>query len=864
MSTRSAPAIHRLDNPPRASEHADLFAPATVVLFAGCGGTCIGIEQAYVDGGFKDKYVDLAINHWDTAVGVHELNHPMTQHLRGDVREIDPNSVLKGRPIGYLHASPDCTHFSKARGSKPKRKEIRGLAWVVVDWARKRRPDVITLENVEEFRSWGPLAKDGQPCPRRSGQTYRQWVKALRGLGYQVEDRELRACDYGAPTTRKRLFVVARCDGKENIWPEKTHRNVLGLSGRVHRRVGDRESLCRETHSRQPEGETPGVQGDSRRVFQTGQRREKSAGGIDDRRGLKPYRTAAECIDWSIPMLSIFATPAEASAWAARVNEGRAKHERIGVPRRPLKAKTLQRIARGLVKWVIEAKRPYIVQLAHGGDGTWGDARSTSPDQPVGTIHAGGNNHAVVDAVVAPFTAEIGNTGGNGAYTRPADAPTSTQTSKAKELLVAASLTRMNHTDGGRSPVDPLRTIVGAEHHGVVNATLAPYTVPNLGEREGQAPRSASVEQPMPTVTSTSKGNGARLVAATIAPFTQTLNHGGEEHRAADLREPIATITGANDARALVAALITKHYGGVVGHGVKQPIGSVTATDHHAITCAYLSHFYTSNTAGGHGDPNHPAKCITSGGQHAAVTVAMLREDSHGTDHPELNRSDSLATERPVSDVRGNEDAAHDDVPAGLRETGPGNEARAVSAGGRGVRGGDRRGDEGAGREDAAPAEKPVAPFLIGAGGPAYAAKPKSLEEPANTVMVDDRRALVAAFLDTYYGNSKDGGRVDAPAPTVVSKDRISLVTVVIDGTTYVITDIAMRMLTPRELMLAQGFPPDYRVDMTADGTRVSKADQVKLIGNAVPPPFARALAFDNVVKQGVLGAPPRRKAVRS
>lgn len=427
-------------------------------------------------------------------------------------------------------------------------------------------------------------------------------------------------------------------------------------------------------------------------------------------------------------MLSIFATPAEASAWAAQVNARRAKHNRVGVPRRPLKTKTLQRIARGLVKWVVEAKRPYIVNIQNYG---WAGAETASIDKPFSTVTAGPKG-------------------------------------------------------GGMAAVD---------------VALAPYTVPNLGERAGQAPRSASVEQPMPTVTA--KGNGARLVAATIAPFVQTLNHGGEEHRAADLRGPLATVTGANDARALVAALVTKHYGGNEGPGssASAPFDAVTAKDHNALTVAYLSHFYTSNTAGGHGDPEHPAKCITSGGQHAAVTVAMLRSESGaGGCAPDANLE-------------------------GLKHPG---------------------GIAPAGCVDRNPiGSSPVS---------------GEVSSPASdSVATDDRRAIVAAFLDTYYGNSKEGGSVDQPAPTVVSKDRISLVTVTIDGTTYIVTDIAMRMLTPKELLLAQGFPADYRVDVTADGTRVSKADQVKLIGNAVPPPFARALAFANVVEQSVLGKAVRR-----
>ena len=673
----------------RANRIADLFAPATVVLFAGCGGKCIGIEQAYTDAGYADRYVDAAVNHWTTAVGVHKLNHPMTEHRRADVWEVDPMSVVPGREIALLHASPDCTHFSKARGSKPKKKEIRGLAWVVVEWAAKRRPTVITLENVEEFRQWGPLADDGQPCPRRRGETFAEWKAELEAVGYVVDSRELKACDYGAPTTRKRLFVVARRDGRPIVWPAKTH----GAPASAEVIAGK----------------------------------------------LKPFRTAAECIDWSISMLSIFATPAEAKAFGAQHG--------VGTPRRPLKQKTLDRIAGGLVKWVLKAKRPFIVQLAHGGGGTFGEGRWTSTDAPIGAVHAGGNNHAVVDATIVPFTAGVGGRAGQSPATS-ADAPMPTVTSKADRVLVAAHVTKFRGESLGTAADAPLDTITdggatvrpaGAAHAmGVTAATLAPYSVPRYGERHGQSPRSASVDAPAPTIVGT--GNQASLVAA----------------------------------------LLTKHYTGVVGHGVDQPLDTITATDHNAISVAYLSHQYTSNTCGGQGDPAYPHKTITSEGGHSAVVAAT------------------------------------------------------------------------------------VAPFTVGAGGPAYAGKPKTLDAPFGTVMVDDRRAVVAAFLDTYYGNSKDGGSVAEPMPTVVSKDRISLVTVVIDEVTYVVTDIAMRMLTPRELLLAQGFPPDYRVDVTSDGTPVTKADQVKLIGNSVPPPFARALVAANVVDQGVLGARPTRRTVHA
>ena len=474
-------------------------------------------------------------------------------------------------------------------------------------------------------------------------------------------------------------------------------------------------------------------------------------------------------------MLSIFATPEQASAWAARLNVGHKKEDRVGVPRRPLKPKTLQRIARGLVKWVIQAKRPYIVDIENS---TWA-------------------------------------TDG----TRAVDAPLNTVTATPK---------------GGK--------------HAAVDVTLAPYTVPNLGEREGQAPRSASVEQPMPTVTS--KGNGARLVAATLAPFASTLNHGGEEHRSQSLEVPLATVTGANDARAIVAALITKHYGDRgqrPASGMDEPVGTVTSCDHNALTVAYLSHFYTSNTAGGHGDPEYPAKCITSGGQHAAVTVALMERSCESV---QMMASSALTTSAEEAE-RASERVTTCSTPANGADESPAPTARSTA--------------DASQRSPTTSTTKKASAFTVGAGGPVYAGKPRSIDEPLGTVMVNDRRAIVAAFLQTYYGNSKDGHSPSEPMPTVVSKDRIGLVTVVIDDQTYVITDIAMRMLTPRELLLAQGFPADYRVDRTSDGKRVSKADQVKLIGNAVPPPFVRAIAYANVVAQGVLGtAPRRRKAVAS
>jgi DNA (cytosine-5)-methyltransferase 1 len=279
---------------------ADLFDEIVVDNFAGGGGASMGIETAL------GRSVDVAINHNAEAIATHRINHPHTRHITSDVWEVDPAEVAAGRRIGLAWFSPDCTFFSKARGGKPIRdpaKKSRALAWVVIRWAALPadvRPRVVILENVEEFQHWGPLDPgSGKPCPKRKGKTFRSWTGKLRGLGYDVQWKELRACDYGAPTIRKRLFLVARCDGLPIVWPPPEYGDVdcqdadAGRNNSVDRRSRDRRGgVCHPRCSR----------------------------GID----LKPYRTAAECIDWSIPCPSIF--------------------ERI----RPLADNTLKRIARAV------------------------------------------------------------------------------------------------------------------------------------------------------------------------------------------------------------------------------------------------------------------------------------------------------------------------------------------------------------------------------------------------------------------------------------------------------------------------------------------------------------------------------------
>lgn len=362
--------------------------------FAGGGGASTGIEQAL------GVPVDVAINHDLLAIAMHRANHPDTLHYCQSVWRADPQDVLaasirrRPRVAGerlFAWFSPDCKHFSKAKGGAPVRKEIRDLAWVVVVWAKRVRPDVIMLENVEEFQTWCPLV-DGQPDFSRKGETFRAWVRELKKLGYKVEWRELRACDYGAPTTRKRLFVVARCDGRPIVWPAPTH----------------------------------GPQG--------------SADVLAGR--LKPWRSAASCIDWSIPCPSIF--------------------ERS----RPLVDATCRRIAAGIMRYVIDNPQPFIVPITHG---TWNPDRAWPGDEPLRTITtAKGGEYDLVSAFMAQH-----NTGVVG---HDMAAPVSTITARGtQQAIVTSHLEVMRDGAPGRDMDGPVPTLTTRNHMAEVRAFLVKY-----------------------------------------------------------------------------------------------------------------------------------------------------------------------------------------------------------------------------------------------------------------------------------------------------------------------------------------------------------------------------------------------------
>lgn len=369
--------------------------------FAGGGGASTGIEWA------TGRSPDIAINHNVEALAMHRINHPECRHFCEDVWQVDPDSACAGRPVGLAWFSPDCTHFSKAKGGKPRSKKIRGLAWVVIRWAKAVRPRVICLENVEEFADWGPLLPDGKPDPIRRGLTFRRWHRKLQALGYEVDMRELRACDYGAPTTRKRLFIVARCDGRPIVWPEPTHGH-----------------------------------------------------------GRKAYRTAAECIDWTIPCPSIF---------------DRAK---------PLADATLRRIARGVMRYVVNNPKPFIVHLDHQSSKSSGQPI----DEPVTTITSKARHLLVAPAII---NTRNGERVGQAPRVRDIQAPYPTVTAIGSQGgLVAAFLAKHygGHETDGQAMTAPMSTITATDHHAQVCAFLVAYYG---NEREG-----ITLREPMRTVVS--------------------------------------------------------------------------------------------------------------------------------------------------------------------------------------------------------------------------------------------------------------------------------------------------------------------------------------------------------------------------
>ena len=412
--------------------------------FAGGGGASTGMELA------TGRIVKIAINHDPDAILMHKTNHPHTKHLQASVWDVDPVKECEGCPVGLAWFSPDCKHFSKAKGAALVDRNIRGLAWIVLRWAGTVRPRVIILENVEEFQTWGPV-RGGKPVKKKAGQTFQRWKKQLSDLGYTIEHRELVAADYGAPTTRKRFVLVARCDGRPIAWPERTH----------------------------------------------------NKDGAD---GLPKWRAAAEVIDWSQPCYSIFATKEDIKS-------------RYGVTVvRPLADNTMRRVIRGVDKFVIKAKTPYIV-----------------PWTVTNTCNSVGS---------------------------PVTAPVHTVTTAGNQLLLSPALiqyhTEQSENVRGQSVTETLRTVDASNRYGLVSACLSKFYGGVVG---------AEVQAPMPTVTAIDHN---ALIAANLVEYYGNGNP-------LNVAEPMRTVTS-HDREALTLTHICEFKGQDIGQDQRKPLRTITAS----------------------------------------------------------------------------------------------------------------------------------------------------------------------------------------------------------------------------------------------------------------------------------------------
>lgn len=450
--------------------------------FAGGGGASTGMEVGL------GITVAAAINHDPAAILMHKTNHPYTEHYQASVWDVDPRDVCRGRPVGGAWFSPDCKHFSKAKGAALVDKKIRGLAWITLRWAALVRPRVIFLENVEEFQTWGPVRK-GKPVKKLAGTTFRKFIGQLRDLGYEVEWRELVAADYGAPTSRKRFVLIARCDGKPIVWPEPTH--------------APRDS----------------------EAVKSGR--------------LKPWCSAAEIIDWSLPCPSIFDTKEEIK-------------ERYNLKAvRPLADNTMRRIIRGVDKFTIKSGQPYIVPTGYG------ERKGQAPrvhdiEEPLPTV-VGSSKHNLCKPVLAPFTA----TNTSNSVGAPAGDPVHTVTTAGNQMLVTPYLAECNHAGGGHV---------------------------------------ADVRGPYKTITA--KHTGGIVAPSLIQYHTEQT----ENVRASGIGAPIPTVDASNR-YGLTCANLVKYYSGVVGEKMEEPLPTVTAIDHNAVCAAHVVKFKGDNLGSGPAEP---------------------------------------------------------------------------------------------------------------------------------------------------------------------------------------------------------------------------------------------------------------------
>ena len=464
--------------------------------FAGGGGVSLGLAEAGL-------IVNYAINHDADAIAMYKINHPNVIVFNENIWEVDPREVAKGRPIHLAWFSPDCTHHSRARGGKPREKKIRALAWVTLRWAATVKPEVIILENVVEFQGWGPLTIENKPDPKQKGRTFNSFVNALRRQGYKVEWQELIACNFGAPTSRKRFFLIARRDGKPIVWPEPTHGDPDKIEARCWL--------------------------------------------------LKPWRTAAECIDFSRKCPSIFSR------------------------KKPLADNTQRRIAKGVDKFVIKDPKPFIMSNNQNNVGG-------GIDEPLKTITTG-NRHFLVTPVIA----QIGQTGFTDNRSQSVEDPLTTIMTKQEHMLVAPTLIQYHSETSdsehrGQSVEEPIKTLDTSNRYGLTTAFISKYYA---GFYDGAG---SDINKPLHTVTS--KDHNA-IVTSHLVQFNNNC-----DGRSMD--KPIPTVVAGQGHWGEVRSFLSTYYGSEkdIGQEIDQPLRTVVSKDRFVVVSVTIAKVYNPRGLG--------------------------------------------------------------------------------------------------------------------------------------------------------------------------------------------------------------------------------------------------------------------------
>lgn len=643
--------------------------------FAGGGGASTGIELA------TGRVVDIAINHDPAAILMHQTNHPHTEHFQESVWNVNPVELCRGRPVGLAWFSPDCKHFSKAKGAALVERKIRGLAWIVLKWAALVRPRVIILENVEEFTTWGPVRK-GKPVKKKAGQTFSKWLSQLKALEYDVEYKTLIAADYGTPTSRKRFFLVARCDGKPIVWPKPTHAPANDI--------------------RVKKGE------------------------------LKPYRTAADVIDWSLPCPSIFDTKQEILE----------KYNLKAV--RPLANNTMRRIARGLDKFVIKSSKPFIVPIGYG-ERQGQMPRIHDVDLPLPTEVSTGKHYACTP-IMTPFI-ETNTTGSLGTSMKN---PIHTITTAGNQILINPLMTAFHmHNHSNASGTDcnaPVNTITANGAQMLLTPIMSA-----IGHTGFSADRSYPLNSPVKTIVS--KAEQCMVVPSLIKYHTEQSKN---DVRANSLEKPLLTVDGSNRF-GLMLPYLTKYYSGDGVQRADAPMATVTPIDSENLTVCFLSKYFTGVNGA---ELNSPLPTVTAV-DHNALCAAHIAEFK--------GQDKGQAANRPLRTITAN------DGEFGVIKT-------------------------------------KIVKIMNGQNLHNWPKVRTMLNSYCGYEFKDDEILLFSFGTDLYF-----------------------------------IADIGLRMLCPKELYAAMGFPSDYIIDRDYLGNEYKRAAQVARCGNAVCPQLAKALVSANM-----------------